>query len=372
MHLLMLTEDFYPSVSGGAHEGLRFAQIATRRGHHVSVVTPRKPETRTSEIVDGIEITRPFPARPSSLPPASSVATATRVVHTGVLYAWLQWWSRDREFDAVYSASNTLHWIASEFGRQHDIPSLSYIGYTPSMRPEANSHLKISLERLNFTYGLAESVFCRLPRIRDLIEEYSGKDVQLIHGILNEDRIRDGYGRAQEADVRSEYAGPDERLLVFAGRLSEEKNVPGVIEIFSQLPPSYRLVIIGDGPEWETVQRTIENQAVQEQVKMCGQLSHEETLSVIAVADGLLLPSHTEVYPTVAFEGLTFGCTVFATPVGILPEVDHPRLRLAPAEGLGDEIQSTSFGETCELDEKTLKQYSMERFADQILGAIEA
>lgn len=371
MHLLMLTEDFYPSVSGGAHARWRFAQIATGRGHDISVVTPRQPDTHASEIVDNVEITRPFPARPSSLPPASPVATATRISHSAAVFTWLQWWARDREFDAVYSASNTLHWVASAFGRQRNIPSLSFVGYTPSMRPEVQSRLKLALERLNFTYGMADTVFCRLPEIRDLIKKYSDADVRLIHGILNEDQIRNGHTRAQETDVRSEYAGPDERLLVFAGRLSEEKNVPGTIEILTELPPSHRLVIIGDGPERETVQRAIENRGLQERVTMCGQLSHEKTLSIIAAADGLLLPSDAESYGTVIFEGLTLGCTVFATPVGILPEVDHPHLHLAPVEELSDEIQSTSFGSTRELDKKTLEKYSMERFADRILKEID-
>jgi glycosyltransferase involved in cell wall biosynthesis len=103
---------------------------------------------------------------------------------------------------------------------------------------------------------------------------------------------------------------------------------------------------------------------------MCGQRSHEETLSIIAASDGLLLPSHTEAYPTVVFEALALNCTVFATPVGILPEVYHPHLHLASTEELGDKIQSMSFRETRGLDEETLEQYSMERFADHILGAL--
>jgi glycosyltransferase involved in cell wall biosynthesis len=204
-----------------------------------------------------------------------------------------------------------------------------------------------------------------------LIEERSDADVQLIHGVLNEQRIRNALTRAQETDVRSKYVDPDERLLVFAGRLSEEKNIPGVVEIIAELPPSYRLLIVGDGSERNTIEREIENRGVNEQVTMCGQRPHEETLSIIAAADGLLLSSHTEAYPTVVFEGLALGCSVFATPVGILPEIDHPRLHLAPVSRLCGKIQSVSFEQTHEIDEETIEQYSMGRFADQILGAIE-
>ncbi|QLK26819.1 glycosyltransferase family 4 protein [Natrinema zhouii] len=372
MHLLVLTEDFYPSVSGGAHARWRFAQIATQRGHDVTVVTPRLPDTPVSEFVDNIEITRPFPSHPSSLPPASSISTATRIVHSGALFGWLQWWARGRRFDAVYSASNTLHWVAAALGRQRGIPSLSFVGYTPSMRPETQSSIKLALERLNFSHGMGDHVFCRVPAIRDLIAERSEADVQLIHGILNDDRIRSAHEHAQEAEIRSTYADPDEQLLVVAGRLSEEKNVPAAVNVLHELPQSYQLVIIGGGPQREAVQNAIDRHEEHERVTMCGELSHEKTLSLIDAADGLLLPSHTEAYPTVAFEGLALGCTVFATPVGILTEVEHPRLHLSPVEDFSKAIQSASLDRTRELDVNTLEEYSMEQFANQILGAIEA
>lgn len=370
MDLLVLTEDFYPSVSGGAHARWRFAQIATKRGHNISVVTPRQPDTPKFETVDGVDIARPFPSQPSSVPAASPVATATRLFHSGAVFAWLQWWARNRQFDAVYSASNTLHWVASAFGQQRDVPSVSFVGYTPSMRPEIQPRLKLALERLNFKYGMADTVFCRLPEIRDLIADASNADVQLIDGVLNAERIQDAHSQAQQSTIRTDYAGDEERLLVFVGRLNEEKNIPGLIRILSELPPSYRLAVVGDGPERDTLHREIEDAGVQDRVTVCGQLSHEEALSIIAVSDGLLLPSHTEAYPTVVFEGLALGCTVFATPVGILPSVDHPRLYLDPVEEISDTIRNSQFEQTQRLDEQTMKQYSMERFADQILGAI--
>lgn len=371
MNLLILTEDFYPSISGGALARWRFAQIAAQRDHNVSVVTPRRPDTASSEFVDGIEITRPFPAHPPSRPPASPVSTATRLLHSAGLFVWLQWWARDRQFDAVYSPSNTLHWVASAFGHQRDIPSASFVGYTPSMRPESQSTLRIKLERLNFAHGLADHVFCRLPSIKNLIEECSDKNAQLIHGVLNGPRIRDAHRRAREEEVRSKYANPDENLLVFAGRLSEEKNVPATIDVLSELPPAYKLVVIGDGPEQDNVKKKLEQQGLRDRVTTLGELSHEETLTIIAAADGLLLPSHTESYGAVVFEGLALGCEVFATPVGILPEVEHSSLWIAPVKRFSDNIRSALFERTDELEEETLAAYSMERFADQILGAID-
>jgi len=81
------------------------------------------------------------------------------------------------------------------------------------MHPDSQPTLKIKLERLNFSHGLADHVFCRLPSIKELIEEYSHRDVQLIDGVLNAPRIRDAHRRALEEGVRLEYAEPNEKLL---------------------------------------------------------------------------------------------------------------------------------------------------------------
>lgn len=370
MDILLLTEDFFPSVSGGAHARWRFAEIATNRGHNVSVITPRIPETSASEYIDDIEIVRPFPNHPPSLPPASTISTMTRIVHSGALFAWLQWWARDREFDAVYSASNTLHWVGSAFGRQRKIPSLSFVGYTPSMQSEEQSQFKLALERLNFKYGMGDHVFCRIPSIRESISMQTDADVQLIHGVLNEVRIREAYKTYKKTQLLDTTDVPD-RVLVFAGRLSEEKNVPAAIEIISQLPAHYRLLVIGDGPERDAVVNAINKYNVNERVTLCGELSHKETLVRIAGADGLLLTSRTESYGTVVFEGLSLGCAVFTTPVGILPNIKHSRLHVAPVEQLPDRICAASMDQNSFLDEVTLSQYSMERFVDDILNAVD-
>jgi glycosyltransferase involved in cell wall biosynthesis len=194
----------------------------------------------------------------------------------------------------------------------------------------------------------------------------------LIDGVLNTDRIRDAHSQAQQDGVRADYVGDGDRLLVFVGRLSEEKNIPGLISILSELPPSYQLVVVGDGPERDTLRREIADAGVKDQVTVCGQLSHEDALAIIAASDGLVLPSHTEAYPTVVFEGLALGCTVFSTPVGILPGIDHPCININPVAQIPDIIQNTQFEQTQKIDTQTLEKYSMEQFADQILGTIEA
>lgn len=372
MKLLVLTEDFYPDISGGAHAQWRFCQLAAERGHDIVVFTPRIKGTVRRETVEGVRIRRPLKAKPDSVPADMPLAVLTRLFHSVGLLFYLFWWLHRNDVDAVYSGSNMLHWVATVLGSHYEVPSTNFVGYTPSLRPEKQSKIKLRLERLNFERGLSPSVFCRVPEIRDIIQKRSPaeRQVEIIHGILNADRIESAHESATERNLRAEYASPEEKLLVFVGRLTEVKNVSAAVRTIADLPDEYRLVIVGDGPEYERVESEIDRCDVNNRVRMVGELPHEEALAVVAAADGLLLPSHTEAYPTVVFEALSLGCEVFATPVGILPEVSHERLHRQSVGDFPTEVERQSLDATGELDEETLESYTMKRYTDTILSAI--
>jgi hypothetical protein len=82
--------------------------------------------------------------------------------------------------------------------------SVSFVGYTQSIHTDSQPTLRIKLERLNFSYVLADHVFCCLPSVKGLIEECSNRDVKLIGGVLNTPRVRDAHQRVLEEEVRLE------------------------------------------------------------------------------------------------------------------------------------------------------------------------
>jgi glycosyltransferase involved in cell wall biosynthesis len=100
-------------------------------------------------------------------------------------------------------------------------------------------------------------------------------------------------------------------------------------------------------------------------------LLHEETLATIAAADALIFPSHAESYGAVVFEALALNTTVFATPVGAVPAVDHPRLHVGTVDELAEIITQSSIESADGLDTETLERFSMERYTDELLGAFE-
>ena len=372
MNLIILAEDFYPNTSGGAHTRWRFCQLAAERGHDITVFTARDPDLAKSEVVDNVEIRRPFRVKPAEKPVYAPISVLTRIATSILLFGYICWWLRDQEVDGLHSASHLTHWIGKALSILYSPPLVSFVGYTPSVVSDPEVTPKLLLERANFRFFMGETVFCRTPNARKVIETYTDAKVEILHGILNRKEINSAISGLDLNQRRTDIdVDGDDTLLVYVGRLVPIKNPAGAIEILSELPNEYTLAMIGDGDERENVERAVRSYDVKDRVRVYGALPHEQTLQTIAAADGLLVSSHVETYPTVVFEALSLNTAAFITPVGIIPTIDHPQLHVGPLDEFPQIISGTTIESSDGLDTETLERFSMERYTDGLLGAFD-
>jgi glycosyltransferase involved in cell wall biosynthesis len=111
--------------------------------------------------------------------------------------------------------------------------------------------------------------------------------------------------------------------IVTAGRLVPWKGVHGVIasmvEVRERIPGAH-LVIVGDGPEREALERYAASR-LKEGYTFTGALPHDEALAVIQHADIFVLNSSYEGLSHILLEALTLGKAIVATKAGGNPEV---------------------------------------------------
>ena len=369
MNIVLLSEDFYPTISGGAHEQWRFAQLAAERGHNVVVFTQLLTGTERREHIDGVDIRRPSRAQPEFLQPNHPAAFVTRLVYSVYLFAVLVWWLWDRDVDVILSVSHLMHWTGAVVSRIRGIPHVSYIGYTPSLKSEFRISSDFVLERLNFALFMGELVYCRAPRTRSILRRYNN-DVRIIHGIINSEKISGVYSEGHTESQDGRIAAEGEYTLVFVGRLTELKQPLQAVSLVASLPQQYQLLIIGTGPLESAIEQEIRRYDITDRVELLGQLPHADTLERIAAADGLLLTSKAEAYPTVVFEALALNKPVFSTEVGILPDIEHERLHLSPVERMDDLIREYIDQAQQTIDVETLEQYSMQTYAETMLKGL--
>jgi glycosyltransferase involved in cell wall biosynthesis len=126
--------------------------------------------------------------------------------------------------------------------------------------------------------------------------------------------------------------------VICVGRLSPEKGHLGLLEAFRDALArghDAELVLVGDGPELERIEKSIERLQIGASVQMLGRLSESDTLAEVAKSDLLVLASFMEGLPVVLMEALALGLPVIAPRVAGVPElVEHGRhgLLFTPAD----------------------------------------
>ncbi|HKP37102.1 MAG TPA: glycosyltransferase family 4 protein [Pyrinomonadaceae bacterium] len=131
--------------------------------------------------------------------------------------------------------------------------------------------------------------------------------------------------RAEQKALREKFViADDERVLLSVGRLSREKGHRDLIEALTIVRKldselSFKLLIVGEGPEQQALQRAVGERELNHSVIFAGPVS--DVAPYYAIADALALPSHSEGSPNVLLEAMAAGVPVVATCVGGVPEI---------------------------------------------------
>lgn len=103
--------------------------------------------------------------------------------------------------------------------------------------------------------------------------------------------------------------GKDGRTALFLSRIAVEKNIDMLIG-FGEALPRARLVIVGDGPDKERLQREIP------EAEFKGFMTGEKLFEEFASADVFVFPSITETYGNVVQEAMASGLPVVLDSLG--------------------------------------------------------
>ena len=107
-------------------------------------------------------------------------------------------------------------------------------------------------------------------------------------------------------------------ILLYAGRLVTEKNIPAMIDLldqYCQKRTPAKLWIVGEGPEKENLERIVKEKKTSQHVIFWGRISHDRLVYIYNTADVLLLFSSFEGTPLTLLESLSCGTPCLATSV---------------------------------------------------------
>lgn len=122
-----------------------------------------------------------------------------------------------------------------------------------------------------------------------------------------------GAGYNEKVFYNKEVCRPDEKALVYAGKISRAKGVNWLLQALSQLPESFRLHLAGSGSgsEYDYCMKLAES--LDDRVVIHGTLSQTALAELLNMCSLFVLPSLHEGLPLCVIEALACGCRVIAT-----------------------------------------------------------
>ena len=299
LRIAIITETFLPKVDGIVTRLCHTLRHLRAMGHAVLVVAPRGVEEFEGTRVHGVSAV-PFPLYPELklAVPRPSVGRELKKFRP----------------DIIHALNPAVLGVTAFFSSSYDrVPLVvSYHTHLPKyLRYYGLGFLEGLLWWcMRSTYNRADLT---LATSRPMQVELESKGIRRVHlwrrGVDTD--LFHPHKASRQMRVRLTAGHPEDKLLVYIGRLSVEKEIEHCREVLKALP-GVRLALVGDGPQREKLQEHFAGTPTH----FAGFMEGEDLAAAFASADVFFLPSRTETLGLVLLEAMAAGCPVVAPLAG--------------------------------------------------------
>ncbi len=284
---------FYPYQGGIEHRMHMTSKLFAKRGHDVTVLTSRLPDTPEEEETEfGYRIIR-VPAR------FINVYNPPYVMTKGVL--------------------EKLNEISPDI-----------VNYNYRWAPSFDGDMAKYRGKKNFTYhnmwGEGVGIQGYFSEKNDNL--YKKKLLTYDHIVAITDCVRDDLVRRgidpkkitvidNCLETFPELSDEEGEFILNLGRMVKTKGLDYLIEAMRQV--DYKLVMCGKGPESKKVAKLVRKYGLEDRVESRGWVSEEAKLRLMSTCKFFVMPSIYEAYGLAALEALSYGKPLVCTDVDGLP-----------------------------------------------------
>jgi sulfoquinovosyltransferase len=224
--------------------------------------------------------------------------------------------------DLIHVSSPGFMVFASMFyARVMRIPLLmSYHTHLPSY---AANYLPIFPQELvwwllRFVHSRADLTLCTSPQLQEELSSHGLPRVEVWRKGIDTVRF-DPKFKTMEMREKMTDGNPDDFLMVYVGRLGNEKRLMDIKPMLEKMDDNVRLCIVGNGPQAEELHEYFKGT----NTIFTGQMSGDDLSSAFASADAFVMPSDSETLGFVVLESMASGVPVVGAAAGGIPNLIH-------------------------------------------------
>lgn len=324
MHILMISNEFPPSIGGVQTHVFELSRSLVSLGHTVEVVTRKKSDqTAVHEILEGVKVHRlPLPK--------------SHWLYDLVLSRALKEKVRNQKVDLIH-VHGTRPLNAC---RGLSVPVI-FTNHTSSFLKRLRKGKRVR-QKMARQLGTVDYVIAPSHDRAQATQQagFTGPLIELTNGV-DLDRFSPG-----KSVYRENLRLPDSAFVVlFSGRLHPIKGIKYLAEALEQLNlPELHLLVAGSGTEKDILESAFHRMNRADQLHFLGSVPNAEIPNVYRAANLLVLPSIEEATSISGLEAMACGLPILGSDVGGIPTIVDDGLtgKLVPkgdSGSLAEELQ---------------------------------
>ena len=327
MKILMLTWEYPPRVVGGiARVVYDLSHRLIKDGHEVTVVTYKEGDAPYYEDDKGVKVHRVdnYMINPNNFIDwimqlnFNMIAEASKII------------AEEGTFDVIHAHDWLVASAAKTIKNSYNIPIVATIHATEAGR---NSGIHDETQRyINDTEWMltyeATEVIVNSNYMKGEIQRLFGLPFEKINVVANGVNLNKFTGMERDYSFRRRYAMDNEKIILFMGRLVNEKGVQHLIAAMPKILAGYhdaKLVIAGKGGMLDELRAEANALGLGDKVYFAGYLCGKDVEKMYKAADISVFPSTYEPFGIVALEGMLAERPIVVSDAGGLGEIVEHR-----------------------------------------------
>jgi len=379
LSVLMLTWEFPPRVIGGISSHVYgLSQALVNHGVEVHVVTCDFPDTPSYEVVGGVNVYR-FDSYKIPAPNFLSWVFLMNKNMTKRAVEVID--AHNEQIDLVHAHDWLVANAAIELRKIYGKPFISTIHSTEQGRRGGISNdyqRTIHNVEAQLVHESLKVICCSEYMAKHVCESFNLPKEKIVI-------IRNGVDVSQfdvKTDLsafRRRYAKPEEKIILYVGRLVYEKGVHvligGLPKVLAEIP-NVKLIIVGEGGMKEELLKEAWDFGIAHKVLFTGFVDKKTLISLYKISDVAVVPSLYEPFGITALEAMAAQIPVIVSDTGGLAEIvehDKTGVKVYPdnsdsvAWGILQVLKDSAYGNRLRKNayKKLLSEFSWNKIAEQ-------